>query len=155
MVQKTEKLIEKSQKETKDSMATLRDKANSNADSLEGNKKQITMLGEKLQTIIKNAALAGNTSMGGGNVVQDIEDAIEKLQTDLEVHKKQSDVDLKMIKNETYDKASKGDIQAMDNQFTERVQQMFNTVTEINLEKEAQRKKTNTLNRKVSRDNKT
>ena len=41
-----------------------------------------------------------------------------------------------MIKNDGYDKVSKAEMQSIDNQFTTRIQEVFNTVTEVNLEKE-------------------
>ena len=56
-----------------------------------------------------------------------------------------------MIKNDGYDKVSKAEMQSIDNQFTTRIQEVFNTVTEVNLEKETQRKKTLALDRKVSK----
>lgn len=43
----------------------------------------ITFLDDKIKSMIKNLALAGNTSMGGGDIVSELEEAISKLKADL------------------------------------------------------------------------
>lgn len=43
----------------------------------------MTFLDEKIKSMIKNAALSGNTSMGGGDIVSEFEEAIAKLKEDL------------------------------------------------------------------------
>lgn len=46
------------------------------------------MLDDRLKAFIKNAQLSGNTAVGEGNIVQEIEDNIMKLREDLDEYKK-------------------------------------------------------------------
>ena len=75
-IAKVEKLVETNQKEVKLSMQNARVKAESTEKSVAGNKSAIKELNEKVKNFIKNAALSGNTSMGEGNLVQEIENNI-------------------------------------------------------------------------------
>lgn len=90
-IAKVEKLVETNQKEIKLSMQNARVKAESTEKSVAGNKSAIKELNEKVKNFIKNAALSGNTSMGEGNLVQEIENNIQKLRDDLDDLKKYSD----------------------------------------------------------------
>jgi len=48
--------------------------------------------------------------MGGGNIVEEIEEAIEKVKQDLDDTKKKADAERRMLKNDLLDKAAKSDI---------------------------------------------
>ena len=76
---------------------------------LQGDGKKITALDEKLRSYMKNQALMGGGSYGGGNIVEEIESNIQNLRNDLEELKKNTtsernivsiDLSKKMTKDE-------------------------------------------------------
>ena len=87
-VSKVEKLIDANHKELKEKLGEARKKADNNEGNVNGIKKSIQALDDRLKAFIKNAQLSGNTAVGEGNIVQEIEDNIQKLQGDLEDLKK-------------------------------------------------------------------
>ena len=78
MVLKTEKQMMENTKELKNSIATIRDRSQKNEQASEGNKKLIVILDDRLKNLVKDAALTGGGG-SGNNVVQEIEDNIQRL----------------------------------------------------------------------------
>ena len=64
--------------------------------------------------MVKNAALSGNTSMGETNIVQEIEDNIQKLRDDLDDLKKSSVSDFNVIRNDLHNKFTKEDAKVLE-----------------------------------------
>ena len=124
-IAKVEKLVETNQKEIKLSMQNARVKAESTEKSVAGNKSAIKELNEKVKNFIKNAALSGNTSMGEGNLVQEIENNIQKLRDDLDDLKKYSDQEQRIIKNDLYTKLTKDDGNNIENNVMVRTRDML------------------------------
>ena len=65
------------------------------------------MLDDRLKAFIKNAQLSGNTAVGEGNVVQEIEDNILQIRTDLDEYKKINSSEQRILKNDLYNKSTK------------------------------------------------
>ena len=82
--------IRANQTEMKQEVDSLRAHIDSNEQTIVSHKKMLTMLDERIKSMSKAAAMSGNTAMAG-NVLQDMEDGIEKLRKDLEAHKNACD----------------------------------------------------------------
>ena len=67
---------------------TIREKAQNNEANANAYKKSLQVLDDRLKAFIKNAQLSGNTAVGEGNVVQEIEDSILQIRTDFDEYKK-------------------------------------------------------------------
>ena len=67
---------------------------------VEGARKQISSLDDKIRSFIKNAALTGGGNYGSTNVVEEIEDSIQKVRDDLDELKKHSNSELVILRND-------------------------------------------------------
>lgn len=81
---KIEKTIESNQKSALEKIQNLRVGMEDMDNRLQGDGKKITALDEKLRSYMKNQALMGGGSYGGGNIVEEIESNIQNLRSDLE-----------------------------------------------------------------------
>ena len=72
------------------------------------------VLDDRLKAFIKNAQLSGNTSVGEGNVVQDIEDNIIKIREDLDEYKKTNSSEYRILRNDMYNKSTKGENEQLE-----------------------------------------
>ena len=52
--------------------------------------------------------------MGAGNIVEELEEAIDKIKQDLDDTKKHGDAERKMLKNDLQDKATKSEIVSVE-----------------------------------------
>ena len=122
-VRNSEKLIDSNQKELKQSIQTLRTKGEQTSEAQKVSKQQIGMLDEKLRTFIKNMQLSGGAAMAGeGNIVQEIEDSLQKLKDDMEEWRKTSGNERIIIMNDLQNKFTKKESTVMEDRLLERMQ---------------------------------
>ncbi len=121
MALKVEKTLLTNEKELRALFPPIKEEVEKQKQSINQTKKQITLLDEKIKTIIKNAALSGNTSMGGSNIVQEIEDSILKIKQDLEEYIKNAEFDKRTTRIMIDEKAAKNEIQAIEAAFGKQV----------------------------------
>lgn len=81
------------------------------------------MLDDKLRTFIKNMQLSGGAAMAGeGNIVQEIEDSLQKLKDDLEEWRKTSGNERIIIMNDLQNKFTKKESTVMEDRLLEHMQ---------------------------------
>ena len=149
MTLKLEKALVLSEKQTMAMFPPIKDDVEKNKQSISQQKKQMTLLDEKIKSIIKNAALSGNTSMGGGNIVQEIEDSILKIKQDMEEQVKYAEFDKRTTRNMIDEKVAKNEIKTIEESFSQQVSDAKAQLDEANIERNTLRQNINGLNKKV------
>ena len=149
MALKVEKTLLTNEKELRALFPPIKEEVEKQKQSINQTKKQITLLDEKIKTIIKNAALSGNTSMGGSNIVQEIEDSILKIKQDLEEYIKNAEFDKRTTRIMIDEKAAKNEIQAIEAAFGKQVAGATAQLDEVNADRVTLRQNINGLNKKV------
>ena len=94
--------------------------------------------------------MGGNTSYGEGNLVQEIEDNIQKLRDDVDDIKKFTSQENRIIKNVLDTKLKKEDGENIENNVVQRVQGMIEALERAMPDREVIRKRFNGLEKTVS-----
>ena len=103
----------------------------------------------------KAAAMAGNTAMagagaGGAGLFDDMEAAIKQIRDDLDAHKDQYGKDLDRLRDSINDKASKEDLNELEQRMMQRLQDMFDQLRNMFPDKDALKKKLSAIEKNVS-----
>ena len=146
---KIEKKIESNHKEVKASIMTIREKSQNNEANANAYKKSLQVLDDRLKAFIKNAQLSGNTAVGEGNVVQEIEDSILQIRTDFDEYKKMNSSEQRMLKNDLYNKATKQENIELEKRVEGQAEEMFGKLKDIFPDKDLMQRKLNRLDRQI------
>ena len=131
-------------------MVTLREKGQTNEGNFNVLKKSLQVLDDRLKAFIKNAQLSGNMAVGGeGNVVQEIEDNIEQIKTDLDEYKKINSSEQRILKNDLYNKSTKDENKQLEQRIGQQNEEMFAKLQELFPDKDLIQRKMNRLDKQV------
>ena len=100
-----------------------------------------------MKAFIKNAQLSGNMAVGEGNVVQEIEDNILQIRTDLDEYKKSASSEVRILKNDLYNKSTKDENQQLEQRLGQQNEQMFNKLQDLFPDKDLIQRKLNRLDK--------
>ena len=101
----------------------------------------------------KRTERAKNIGGGGGvdgSVIADLEDDINKLRNDLEAHKTETAKQLRQVDNVLEQKASKTDLDDLEQRLMDKLQELLNNLSNMFAEKDQMRKKFLSLEKNVS-----
>ena len=146
---KLEKRVELNAKETKTSLNPIREKAQDNKEKLSQVQTSLGVLDDRLKAFVKNAQLSGNTAVGEGNVVQEIEDNIVKIQVDLDSYMKSNSSDFRILRNDLLNKATKEESVQLEQRVGERAEDMVVRLQELFPEKDGVNRKINKIDRQL------
>ena len=128
---------------------TIREKAQNNEANANAYKKSLQVLDDRLKAFIKNAQLSGNTAVGEGNVVQEIEDSILQIRTDFDEYKKMNSSEQRILKNDLYNKATKQENVELEKRVEGQAEEMFGKLKDIFPDKDLMQRKLNRLDRQI------
>ena len=114
----------------------LREKGQNNEAGVNTLKKSLQVLDDRLKAFIKNAQLSGNTAVGEGNVVQEIEDSIMQIRSDFDEYKKSNSSEQRILKNDLYNKATKAENLELEKRVGQRSDENFSKLHDLFPDKE-------------------
>ena len=120
---------------------------------MNGLKKSLQVLDDRLKAFIKNAQLSGNTAVGEGNVVQEIEDNILQIRTDLDEYKKMNSSEQRILKNDLYNKSTKEENEALEQKMTQQQEESMARLHDLFPDKDVIARQLKKLDRQVRTSN--
>ena len=150
IVQKSEKTIEANQKANAQEFQQVRTRLDAIDQSIAGLKKSIGMLDAKNKNNSKSAALNANPALAG-QVLQSLEEGLQKLREDHEELKVKQDKDNRNAVMDLDTKATKQQLADLEAKLLQQLQDMAAQMREMFPDKEAVRKKLREIQEKVIR----
>jgi len=121
-------------------LETLKVRVTSVEDVLNGFKKQIAMLDDKVRQMGKASALSGNPAMAGG-LMDEMEQGLAQLRKDFEQHKSQNLREHDEFRQLFDQAASKDDLAQLEERMMQRLQDLIDQLKNLIPDKEALKKK--------------